>query len=192
MLYAPIRETKKVVGAHSDFVQSVDGMWKSKWVPRPAERPLGFFRDDCDISSWVEFPLPTKWEFEGHGWPIYLYGTTLLSPSHRERWGITTQSAPAAEHVPFQPRGRAAGSSHISVASTMLSISGLAGRRAVIAETARRRRSSAPRRSFAPAWVYSMPNSYSFRLQPFSAQVGTPEALSEVRFASFHVGGNDR
>jgi len=56
----------------SPFVQSLNGRWKFRWVERPAERPRDFFREDFDVSSWGEIEVPSNWEFQGYGTPIYV------------------------------------------------------------------------------------------------------------------------
>lgn len=51
---------------------SLDGMWKFRWVPRPEEREVGFWREDFDDSAWTKFPVPAQWELNGYGTPIYV------------------------------------------------------------------------------------------------------------------------
>ena len=55
----------------SPFRISLNGDWKFHWVPRPDERPLDFFEPDFDASGWAEIPVPSNWEFEGYGYPVY-------------------------------------------------------------------------------------------------------------------------
>ncbi len=55
----------------SPFRISLNGDWKFHWVPRPDERPLDFFAPDSDVSDWATIPVPSNWEFEGHGHPVY-------------------------------------------------------------------------------------------------------------------------
>lgn len=55
----------------SPFVQSLNGDWKFHWVGRPADRPIGFERDDFDIGRWATIPVPSCWEMQGYGIPIY-------------------------------------------------------------------------------------------------------------------------
>jgi len=51
---------------------SLDGTWKFNWVKTPEERPYWFFRDDFDVRGWNEINVPSNWEREGYGIPIYL------------------------------------------------------------------------------------------------------------------------
>ncbi|MEW5784677.1 MAG: glycoside hydrolase family 2 TIM barrel-domain containing protein [Bacillota bacterium] len=66
----PDRQTA-LSGDHSPFVCSLNGPWKFYWAPRPAERPLHFYRPDFDVSSWDEINVPSNMEIEGYGTPIY-------------------------------------------------------------------------------------------------------------------------
>ena len=50
---------------------SLNGDWKFHWVPRPDERPMDFFEPDYDVSDWATIPVPSNWEFEGYGHPVY-------------------------------------------------------------------------------------------------------------------------
>lgn len=54
-----------------DFM-SLNGFWKFKWVPKPADRPLGFWKTDYDDTHWDNFKVPATWEVNGYGVPIYV------------------------------------------------------------------------------------------------------------------------
>jgi len=49
----------------------LNGDWKFAWSPKPADRPMAFYGTDFDDSSWGTIPVPSNWETEGHGIPIY-------------------------------------------------------------------------------------------------------------------------
>ena len=51
--------------------RSLNGDWKFHWAPRPDERPPDFFEPDYDVSDWATIPVPSNWEFEGYGHPVY-------------------------------------------------------------------------------------------------------------------------
>ncbi|MDX9973532.1 MAG: glycoside hydrolase family 2 TIM barrel-domain containing protein [FCB group bacterium] len=55
----------------SPFRQSLNGLWKFHWVPKPDDRPLDFHRVDYGISEWGRLPVPSNWELHGYGIPIY-------------------------------------------------------------------------------------------------------------------------
>ena len=56
----------------SPWVLSLDGTWKFFWVPRPADRPLNFFEPAFDDTAWDDIEVPSNWEIQGYGFPIYL------------------------------------------------------------------------------------------------------------------------
>ena len=51
---------------------SLNGHWKFQWVRSPHQRIEDFFRTDLDDSHWATIPVPSNWEVEGYGHPIYL------------------------------------------------------------------------------------------------------------------------
>jgi len=56
----------------SRYFQLLNGAWRFDWVRNPGERPREFFREDFDDSGWDQIPVPSNWELEGFGVPIYL------------------------------------------------------------------------------------------------------------------------
>jgi len=63
------------------WYRSLNGQWKFHYSPRPADRPLDFFRTDFDDRDWKTIPVPSNWEREGYGVPIY---TNIKYPFHPE------------------------------------------------------------------------------------------------------------
>jgi len=59
-------------GKNSTYYQSLNGMWKFFWVPALSGRPEGFQEPGFNDAGWVEFPVPSNWEFKGYGVPIYV------------------------------------------------------------------------------------------------------------------------
>ena len=55
----------------SPFCKSLNGTWKFNWVKNPADRPPGFYKPDFDISVWDDIPVPSNWEIQGYGFPLY-------------------------------------------------------------------------------------------------------------------------
>jgi len=55
----------------SPYYLSLSGKWKFNWVAKPDDRPVDFYRDNYDISSWKEIAVPGNWELLGYGIPIY-------------------------------------------------------------------------------------------------------------------------
>lgn len=56
----------------SPYFLSLDGTWKFYWVPKVAEVPEGFYRENYNDSQWTGMPVPGNWEFNGYGIPIYV------------------------------------------------------------------------------------------------------------------------
>ncbi len=56
----------------SVYYKSLSGAWKFNWVRKPSDRPAGFFRHEFDVSSWDDILVPSNWELEGYGVPIYV------------------------------------------------------------------------------------------------------------------------
>ena len=54
----------------SDLV-SLDGMWKFHFSPDVSLAPAGFEKFDFNVEGWNEIPVPSCWEREGYGYPIY-------------------------------------------------------------------------------------------------------------------------
>ena len=50
----------------------LNGIWKFNWVRDSKERPIDFYKDNYDISSWNSIKVPANWEVEGFGIPIYV------------------------------------------------------------------------------------------------------------------------
>ncbi|MBO9660515.1 MAG: hypothetical protein J7527_16965, partial [Chitinophagaceae bacterium] len=61
----------------SPYYQSLNGSWKFSYVPRHTERSLDFFKPALDTKSWSEIKVPSNWEVEGFGIPIY---TNIVYP----------------------------------------------------------------------------------------------------------------
>lgn len=57
--------------SRSPYYLSLSGKWKFNWVPKPADRPLDFYKIDYDHSLWGEISVPGNWEIQVHGTPIY-------------------------------------------------------------------------------------------------------------------------
>ena len=56
----------------SPYYLSLNGDWKFHWSPRPELRPTNFFATSFDDSAWKTIPVPSNWEMQGYGVPIYL------------------------------------------------------------------------------------------------------------------------
>ncbi|MCK5862170.1 MAG: hypothetical protein KAH38_06780, partial [Candidatus Hydrogenedentes bacterium] len=50
----------------------INGDWKFHWSPNPDTRPKEFYGVGYDDSTWDRIPVPSNWEMQGYGMPIYL------------------------------------------------------------------------------------------------------------------------
>lgn len=57
--------------ARSPYYMSLNGKWKFNYAPAPAQRPADFYRTDFDVSGWDDITVPSNWEMQGYGVPIY-------------------------------------------------------------------------------------------------------------------------
>lgn len=55
----------------SEYFRSLNGDWKFHWIEKPADRPLGFHKQEFDDSAWKNISVPSNWEMQGYGIPIY-------------------------------------------------------------------------------------------------------------------------
>ncbi len=53
------------------YYKTLNGTWKFRWVEKPADRPVDFYKDDYDTSEWKDIPVPSCWQLQGYGIPIY-------------------------------------------------------------------------------------------------------------------------
>ena len=51
---------------------SLNGVWKFKWVSKPADRPMDFNKVGYDVRKWDNIEVPSNWELKGYGVPIYV------------------------------------------------------------------------------------------------------------------------
>ncbi len=55
----------------SPWVRSLNGRWRFHWAPDPAHCPKNFYRPDFDDRAWPLIPVPSNWQTQGFGTPIY-------------------------------------------------------------------------------------------------------------------------
>lgn len=54
------------------YALSLNGIWKFHYSASPAKRPETFYKTGFDASAWSDIPVPSNWEREGFGYPIYV------------------------------------------------------------------------------------------------------------------------
>jgi len=80
--YATLRSALENVWENSPYFKSLNGVWKFHWVEKPSNRPKDFYKENYDISNWNEIPVPSDWQMQGYGIPIYTNSKyPFLSPS---------------------------------------------------------------------------------------------------------------
>lgn len=55
----------------SPYHQSLNGTWKFTYVDRHADRIKDFYRTDLNTAAWKDIAVPSNWELQGFGTPIY-------------------------------------------------------------------------------------------------------------------------
>jgi beta-galactosidase len=55
----------------SPWCLQLSGVWKFHWVPVPAEAPTTFFQPGFDASGWHDMEVPSNWQMEGFGHPVF-------------------------------------------------------------------------------------------------------------------------
>jgi len=69
--YAPNEDALSFKPTDANFYQSLDGDWKFKWVRSPKDRPTTFMNPLENVGAWDTIKVPSNWEVEGFGSPIY-------------------------------------------------------------------------------------------------------------------------
>ena len=65
----------------SPWCQLLNGDWSFELSGSPDLRPTDFFKPDFDASSWATIPVPSNWQLQGHGTPLY---TNSEYPFHKD------------------------------------------------------------------------------------------------------------
>jgi beta-galactosidase len=55
----------------SPWFRSLNGKWRFHYSPNPASRPVNFYTPGFDDTEWDELKVPSNWEIQGYGIPIY-------------------------------------------------------------------------------------------------------------------------
>ena len=52
--------------------KTLNGIWKFNWTRSPKDRPKDFYKESYNTEKWDDIPVPSNWELQGYGVPIYL------------------------------------------------------------------------------------------------------------------------
>jgi beta-galactosidase len=55
----------------SSWCHLLSGTWRFHWAPVPAEAPSTFFEPGFDASGWDEIGVPSSWQMQGFGHPVF-------------------------------------------------------------------------------------------------------------------------
>ncbi|BDI29950.1 beta-galactosidase [Capsulimonas corticalis] len=80
MPYADLHEALAANRRQSSYARSLNGPWKFHWVRRPEFRPVDFYKTTFDDSQWKTISVPTSWQTQGYGTPIYTNFTYPFKP----------------------------------------------------------------------------------------------------------------
>lgn len=69
--FLKVEDALKIDKLASPYCKSLNGDWKFHWVGKPDDRPQDFYRLEFSDSNWKCIPVPSCWELEGYGIPIY-------------------------------------------------------------------------------------------------------------------------
>lgn len=70
--FATVEQALKGDKEKSPYYLLLNGNWKFNWVSCPEERPQDFYHTDFNDRSWKTIPVPSNWEMQGYGTPIYV------------------------------------------------------------------------------------------------------------------------
>jgi len=99
MPYASLKEALAANRHASSFSRSLNGMWKFNWVDWPQKRPVNFYKTNYNVSSWKEIKVPSSWQIDGYGIPIY---TNFTYPFKKDFPRV--MSTPPEKYTAFKER----------------------------------------------------------------------------------------
>ena len=71
-----------VVPIGDQWSKSLNGEWKFYWVDSPEKAPALFFVENYDASDWKTIQVPSNWEINGYGTPIYVNVDNEFRPNN--------------------------------------------------------------------------------------------------------------
>ncbi len=80
-------------------VVSLNGQWKFHWSKDPWTRPIDFYKEDFDASSWDDIVVPGNWQMQGYGIPIY---TNWTYPFKKDQPRVTGE--PPKDYFSYENR----------------------------------------------------------------------------------------
>jgi beta-galactosidase len=71
MPYASVEKALEGDRKSSSHHFSLNGNWKFHWAENPGEAPEDFFKPGKDRSQWADIRVPSNWQMEGFGYPLF-------------------------------------------------------------------------------------------------------------------------
>lgn len=65
----------------SPWFQYLNGPWKFSYSSNPQDRPMDFYQPSFDDSNWATIRVPSNWEMQGFGSPIYVNWMMPFDPA---------------------------------------------------------------------------------------------------------------
>jgi beta-galactosidase len=72
----------------SPWCQILNGPWKFQYSGSTAAMPAGFEKPEFDVSAWKEIQVPSNWQMQGYGIPLY---TNVIYPFARALPKVTAE-----------------------------------------------------------------------------------------------------
>ena len=94
-----VRNAQKIVMTASKYYKSLNGMWYFKWSKDPQSRPMEFYHDSYDTSEWDTIEVPSNWQLQGYGTPLY---SNMIYPFEKDPPRV--MSTPPEEYTNFNAR----------------------------------------------------------------------------------------
>ncbi|MDW7692172.1 glycoside hydrolase family 2 TIM barrel-domain containing protein [Flammeovirgaceae bacterium SG7u.111] len=91
-------------------LKSLNGTWRFKYVGKSEDRPVDFMAKDFEGGDWADIDVPSNWELQGFGQPIYTnityaFTPNILDPNLKYDW-----KGPKPPRPPFIYRDNPVGS----------------------------------------------------------------------------------
>ena len=55
----------------SPWCRLLSGRWRFHWAPVPGDAPATFFEPGFDAADWDEIEVPSSWQMQGFGYPVF-------------------------------------------------------------------------------------------------------------------------
>ena len=98
--YHNIKQALRCEIKNSTYYRLLNGKWKFHWSKNPAKRPKNFYKQNYKADDWPEITVPSNWELQGYGIPIYINQPYEFADPRFP--GFTEMKRPDPPHVPHK------------------------------------------------------------------------------------------